>query len=555
MKPDDRKVIGENTMWRVAGLLTPKFVPAVWKSAALLGVLLPLFLAGAPADAEDAPKGGVLIVATTNDTPDLDIQKYTSSSQHNALLPIFNGLVEKDWTADADFPPIVPGLATSWSVSEDGKTYTFKLREGVKFHDGTPFNAEAANFNFQRMTNKEHPYYDQQVGSAALGVLKGLKGSKVVDEYTFQIELAGPNTGLIEAIASLPNYYIESPAAFEKYGKETGQHAVGTGPFKLVEWVRGQRTVMDRNDDYWGTKPTVAQMVYRPILEPAARAAALKAGEVQIAWDLPVDQVDSFKADPTYNVYLRGIPATKVIECWQASGPFSDIKVRKAVNMAIDRETLANVILKGTAIPATQLYGIGSASYDKSLPIFEKYDPEGAKKLLAETKFPTGFDFFIITSPENEPVAGALQAYEFVQANLAEIGVKMDIRVRDNAIMGETYMKAKADDECVTFDRGYDTDFILDMGYNGKDCVPNGMNDQCYKNDEVTALMEKAYTAKNIEEWRLLHQQAQKLIVADSGSIPLVHGLRPMGALATVKNWLPAKAWLQYPGLAYVESP
>ena len=107
--------------------------------------------------------------------------------------------------------------------------------------------------------------------SAAFGVLKGLKGSKVVDEYTFQIELAGPNTGFIEAIASLPNYYIESPAAFEKYGKDTGQHAVGTGPFKLVEWVRGQRTVMARNDDYWGKKPTVDQMVYRP--DPRAGGA------------------------------------------------------------------------------------------------------------------------------------------------------------------------------------------------------------------------------------------------------------------------------------------
>lgn len=537
--------------FRSSGQRRLRFAPT--KLIAVLAAAAGLATAS-PAWAADEPKlGGTLIVATTNDTPDLDIQKYLSSSQHNALLPLFDGLVQKDWTADADFPPIIPGLAESWSVSDDGKTYTFILRKGVKFHDGTPFNAEAANFNFQRMTNPQHKYYDPQVGSTALGVLKGLRGSKVVDEYTFQIELAEPNTGFIEAMASLPNYYIMSPAAFEKYGAEIGQHAVGTGPFKLVEWVRGQRTVMARNDDYWGKKPYVDQMVYRPIIEPAARAAALKAGEVQIAWDLPVDQVEAFKADNRFNVYLRGIPATKVIECWQKSGPFSDKSVRKAVNMAIDRETLANVILKGTAVPATQLYGIGSASYDKTLPVFEKYDPEAAKALLATTQYPEGFDFFIITSPENEPVAGALQAYEFVQANLAEIGVNMDIRVRDNAIMGETYMKEKADDECVTFDRGYDTDFILDMGYYGKGCVPNGMNDQCYKNDQVDALMEKAYTATNIDDWRALHQQAQKLIVEDSGSIPLVHGLRPMGALAGVKNWLPAKAWLQFPGYAWVE--
>ena len=520
-------------------------------AALLLGATL-LTATGA-ARAEEPKKGGVLIVATTNDTPDLDIQKYPASSQHNALLPLFDGLVEKDWTADADYPPIVPGLAESWSASADGKTYTFKLRHGVKFHDGTPFNAAAADFNFKRMTDPNNKYYDPQVGSTSQGVLKQLKASKAVDEYTFQLELSTPNAGLIEALASLPNYYMESPAAFEKYGKDVGQHAVGTGPFKLVEWVRGQRMVMARNDDYWGKKPYVDQMVYRPILEPAARAAALKAGEVQIAWDLPVDQVDSFKADSRFNVFLRGIPATKVIECWQKSGPFSDINVRKAVNMAIDRETLANVILKGTAVPATQLYGIGSASYDKSLPIFSKYDPEAAKALLAKTKYPNGFNFFIETSPENEPVAGALQAYEFVQANLAEIGVNMDIRVRDNATTNEAYMRPKAEDECITFDRGYDTDFILDMGYYGKGCVPNGMNDQCYMNPKVDALMEQAYTATSIDEWRSLHQQAQKLIVEDSGSIPLVHGLRPMASLKSVKNWLPAKAWLQFPGDAWLE--
>jgi peptide/nickel transport system substrate-binding protein len=519
-------------------------------AALMLGVAL---LAAGAASAEEPKTGGVLVVATTNDTPDLDIQKYPASSQHNALLPLFDGLVEKDWTADADFPPIIPGLATEWSVSEDGMTYTFKLRQGVKFHDGTPFNAAAADFNFKRMTDPNNPYYDPQVGSTSRGVLRQLKGSKAVDEYTFQLELTEPNAGLIEALASLPNYYMESPAAFEKYGKDVGQHAVGTGPFKLVEWVRGQKMVMARNDDYWGKKPYVDQMIYRPIIEPAARAAALKAGEVQIAWDLPVDQVDAFKADTRFNVFLRGIPATKVIECWQKSGPFSDINVRKAVNMAIDRETLANVILKGTAVPATQLYGIGAASYDKSLPIFAKYDPDAAKALLAKTKYPNGFSFFIVTSPENEPVAGALQAYEFVQANLAEIGVNMDIRVRDNATSNEVYMKEKADDECVTFDRGYDTDFILDMGYYGKGCVPAGMNDQCYNNPQVDALMEKAYTAKDINEWRSLHQQAQKLIVEDAGSIPLVHGLRPMGSLKTVHDWLPAKAWLQFPGYAWLE--
>ena len=522
--------------------------------AAMFAAMLAAATVLAPGIAAGQPRaGGTLVVATTNDTPDLDIQKYISSSQHNALLPLYNGLVEKDWTADEEFHPIVPGLAESWTVSEDGRTYRFKLREGVVFHDGSPFNAQAAHFNFQRMTDKNSPYYDQQVGSTATGVLRGLKGSRVVDEYTFEVELERANVGFIEALSSLPNYYMISPAAIIEHGNEgIGQHAVGTGPFKLVEWVRGQRTVMERNDEYWGRKPHVDRMVYRPIIEPAARIAALKAGEVHIAWDIPVDQVEPMKQDPRFDVFLRGLPATKVIECWFASGPFSDPRVRKAVNMAIDRKTLAEVILKGTAIPATQLYGIGSASFDPSLPVFEKYDPDEARTILAETAHPDGFGFFVITSPENEPVAGALQAYEFVQANLSQIGVRMEIRVRDNAEFGAAYMRPKADDECVTFDRGYDTDFILDMGYYGPQCAPNGLNNQCHQNPEVDRLMEMAYTAADIDEWRDLHRQAQKIIIDTSGSIPLVHGLRPMASMKKVRDWLPARAWLQFPGYAWL---
>ena len=141
----------------------------MWKPVTHLVSLIGIAAIVATTAVAQPRTGGTLVVATTNDTPDLDIQKYISSSQHNALMPIFNGLVEKDWTADEAFHPIVPALATSWSVSEDGRTYTFKLREGVKFHDGTPFNAEAAHFNFQRMTDESHPYYDPQAGSTARG--------------------------------------------------------------------------------------------------------------------------------------------------------------------------------------------------------------------------------------------------------------------------------------------------------------------------------------------------------------------------------------------------
>ena len=210
--------------------------------SAMVAALGILAVFGATAASGETPRtGGTLVVATTNDTPDLDIQKYISSSQHNALMPLYNGLVEKDWTADEPFHPIVPGLAESWSVSDDGKTYTFNLRKGVTFHDGTPFNAEAAHFNFQRMTDKDFPYYDQQAGSTATGVLKGLKGSRVVDEHTFEVQLEQANVGFIEAIASLPQLLHDQPGRHQ--GVRQRGHRAARGRHRPVQARRmGART-------------------------------------------------------------------------------------------------------------------------------------------------------------------------------------------------------------------------------------------------------------------------------------------------------------------------
>ena len=494
-------------------------------AAFVAGVLL--LSAVGTASADEPKMGGMLVVATTNDTQDLDIQKYLSSSQHNALLPIFDGLVGKDWTADADYPPIIPGLATEWSASDDGKIYTFKLREGVTFHDGTPFNAAAADFNFKRMTDPDHPYYDPQVGSTAQGVLKGLKGSKVVDDYTFQIELANPNMGFIEALASLPNYYMESPAAFEKYGKEVGQHAVGTGPFKLVEWVRGQRTVMARNDDYWGKKPYVDQMIYRPILEPAARAAALKAGEVQIAWDLPVDQVDAFKADSRFDVFLRGIPATKVIECWQKSGPFSDVNVRKAVNMAINKKAIVDAVYLGTGVPATNPIPPTQWSYNKAIKD-DAFNPEEAKKLLAAAGLKDGFTTDLWAMPVQRPYnPNAKRIAELMQADLAKVGIKAEIKSFE---WGEYRKRMQAGEHQMgmlgwTGDNG-DPDNFLNTLLGCSSAKSNGSNVAKFCYQPFEDLIQKAKVVSNPAERTKLYEKAQVIFKEQAPWFTIAHAVQ-----------------------------
>ena len=503
----------------------------------------------APTDQASPSSGGTVVVATTSDAASLDIQTLSASGPAIALLPLFNGLVEKNWAVSGgDSPPIIPALATEWITSDDGLTITFELREGVTFQDGTPWNAAAAEFNFRRMLDPDFEFYDETVAGAATGLLPELVAGKAIDENTFELELNAPNTALVDVLAARPNYYMISPASIEKGGKEAvGTNASGTGPFTIVERTQDVRTVMAPNSNYWGEKPKVDQLIYVPTPDPSARVAALRSGEVHIAMDLPPDQVAALQQDEGLRIALEGLPATKFIECWNVGdGPFSKKEVREAVNIAIDRQSLADNILAGTASPANQIYGPGAASRDESLPQIE-FNATRAKELLTQAGYPNGFSLTAYSAPENEPIAGAAQAYEFVQANLAAVGIAMEVRQVDTAAFVEVYLREKKADECVTGDRGYDTDYILDLAYASKFCAPNGINNSCYTNEEFDALLESARTAPDIDEWRSLHRQAQQIFMEDFGSVVLVNGLRPIGLSSSVAGWTPAKAFLQLP--------
>jgi peptide/nickel transport system substrate-binding protein len=307
---------------------------------------------------------------------------------------IFDTLVDQD-----EKQHLVPGLATSWKIVGDN-TWEFKLREGVKFHDGTPFTADDVVFSIQRAEKVPNS------PSAFTIYTKAAKEVQAVDPLTVRIKTDGPYPLLPN---DLSNVRIQSKKAAD--GKSTedfnkGTAAIGTGPFKFVEWVPGDRLVLERNDNYWGEKPAWSKVIIRPITSAATRVAALLSGDVDFIDNVPPADIKRLKGDKNLAIwqsvsnriiYLHIDTArdkSPMVTDKQGNplgkNPLKDLRVRKAISKAINRKGIVDRVLEGVGIPAGQLLPEGFFGVSPKLKV-EKYDPEGAKKLLAEAGYPNGF--------------------------------------------------------------------------------------------------------------------------------------------------------------------
>src|SRR5688572_30488604 len=275
---------------RRRGLTRRRFIS--YASAATVGGVLAACQVGsppganAPSGAAPRKKAGGTVVVAHAAVGTLENSLNLGSPTPRYLYEIYDRLVYQDLTKEVDAPPFVPGLAESWTISPDAKAYTYKLRQGVTFHDGTPFDADAVKFNIDRLSQKSHPFYYER-GAAATAVGWGrVAETVVVDKYTVRLQLKTPYSQLNDLIARA-EFSLASPENIKKLGNDkNGESPVGTGPFIFKEHSPGQRLVLDKNPKYWGGAPTIDQLIVRTISEPAAAVSALLAGEVHLVADL-----------------------------------------------------------------------------------------------------------------------------------------------------------------------------------------------------------------------------------------------------------------------------
>ncbi|MBJ3775017.1 ABC transporter substrate-binding protein [Acuticoccus mangrovi] len=479
-----------------------RFLAAV---AAALGIVLT-----APAMAQTPP--GVLVVGQIAEPKSLDPHAVTAVNDFRILVNLYDGLVRfKDGTLEVE-----PALAESYEVSDDGTTYTFTLRGGVTFHDGTPFDAEAVVFNFERMLDESHPFHD--TGPFPLSFFfSAIDTVEAKDAHTVVFTLKEPYAPFLSNLA-YPTGLIVSPAAVEEYGKDFGRHPSGTGAFKFVEWQPNSRVVVEKNADWWGGAPPLQAVVFRPITDANTRLAEMLSGGIDVMVETPPDAVATFRDDPAFTVYEQAGPHLWFLILNAKEGPFADKRVRQAANYAIDKQALVENILQGTAeIAAGPTPPAFAWAHDDGLEPYP-HDPDKAKALLDEA----GYDGAPLTFYVTEGGSGMLDPVAMgtaIQADLEAVGMPTRIETYEwNTFLGEVNpgLEGKAD--------------MAEMAWmtNDPDTLPfltlrtaafpdkGGFNSGYYSNPQVDELLEAARRSTDQDERAKLYKEMQEIVVDDA---------------------------------------
>ena len=364
-----------------------------------------------------------ITVAMQLEPPHLDPTSAAAGAIDSVLYTnVFEGLTR--FMGDGS---VVPGLAESWEISEDGLTYTFKLREGVTFHDGTTMNAEDVKFTLDRINAEDSANAQKALYAAIFEV-------NVIDPQTVEVKLSEPNGNMLFNLA-WGDAVIVAPETVEAI-KQT---PIGTGAFKFENWNQGDKITLTRNDDYWGEAPALASATFKFISDPTAAFASVMAEDVDVFTGFPApENIPQFEADPRFQVLIGSTEGETILSINNKREPFDNVKVREAVAHAIDRQAIIDGAMFGYGTPIGTHFAPHNPDY-VDLAEMSSYDPEKSKALLAEAGFPDGFE----TTLHLPPPSYARRGGEIIAAQLAEVGIKAQITNVEWAQWLETVFKGK----------------------------------------------------------------------------------------------------------------
>lgn len=520
----------------------------------LLGLILVLLLAACSGNEEantaknegDTPEGdkqgGTLVYGRGADSVGLDPINVTDGESIRVTHNVFETLLEYDQNLE-----LQPKLATEYESSEDGLTWTFKLREGVKFHDGTDFNAEAVVFNFDRWMDPENPYHqgDFAYYPFLYGGFKGdenhlIEHVKATGEHELEIKLKRKTAPFLSYLA-ISMFGIASPAAIEEYGEALNEHPVGTGPFKFESWNRNDTITLAKNEDYWMEgKPYLDKVIYRVIPENSARLNALQTGEIDVldgmnAGDTTVvEDTAGFELlkRPSFNIGYMAFNMEKE--------PFDDPLVRQAINMAIDKEEIVEAFYSGLADTATSPLPPSLWGYDDSLEKYD-YNVEEAKKLLKEAGLEKGFKTKLYTMSNPRPyLPEPMKIAEAIQSDLAEVGIEAEIVSMEWA----TYLDDTSAGEHDMALYGWtgvmaDPDNFLYPNLSNTNIDKPAQNIAFYDSEEFTALITEARETIDQDKRIELYKQAQQLFQKDAPWVMLAYTTPPLAQADYVEGYEP----------------
>lgn len=480
--------------------------PSLRWTSALLG-LAAVAVSGAAFAAKDA----VLSIGYQPETLD------PYNTQQTITTAVTKSFYEGLFKFDKDLK-VQPVLATGYEVSKDGLVYTIKLRTGVKFHDGTDFNADAVKFVIDRVLNQDNKLlrYSQ---------FNRVSKVEAVNPGTVRFILKEPFGPFINSLAHASAAMI-SPTALQKWGnKDIAFHPVGTGPFEFVEWKQTEAVVGKKFAGYWNKGyPKVDTISWKPVLENNTRAAMLQTGEADFAFPIPYEQADLLKKSDKLDVVASPSIITRFLSLNVQQKPYDNQKVREAIGYAINKEALTKVAFGGYAIPAQGIVPQGVGYAVKMAPI--PYDVKKAKALLTEAGYPNGFESTLWSAYTNTTSQKVIQ---FVQQQLAQVGIKLQVQALEVGQRAE-WVESWADPATAKVRMYYtgwsastgEADWALRPLFASEAWPPKLYNTSYYKNDVVDGDIAKALVTVDEKEKEALYKTVQEQLAKDLPRVPLV---------------------------------
>ncbi len=516
------------------------------------GLLLALALLVSHPSGVQAAETKTLTVAIEANMPGFDGHVICSYALYREIITMYEPLVTTDLTdPDAIPPKLVPALAERWETSPDATEVTFHIRKGVKFHDGTELDANVVDWNFRRVWRKSEGeeashYYAAAAGPASFWA-DSVKDIQVVDKNTIKVFLKHPFPEFVRQLyaTTCGSFFVVSPGAVEKHGQEgLAKNPVGTGPFKFVEWVPGDRIVVERFDGYWGPPAKVDRIVFREFTNMAAMVAGFRRGELDIIPAVPPDNIALLREDG-FKVATNLVPNMIYFVLNLKDPVLKDVRVRRAMAMAIDKETLAKKLLSGAAEAAHSIVSPGSPPYDpgfRSLP----HDLEKAKALMREAGYgPDNRVTMHMPNPASgsgtiAPVPIALA----FQSNLSKIFI--DLKVETLEWYGFISLLSRGlqpDAQILPMPWGMSTGFWVRQILHSK--KQPFSNYGWYVNPEVDRLLDEATSTPDLAKSKELFARVNQIVVnEDVAVIPALIDLSPTAYQPYVKNFvLPHENW------------
>ncbi len=483
--------------------------------------------------------GKKLVIGRANDSVTLDPACTTDLGSFKVTVNILETLVKYE----KDGEQIVPCLAESWKSSEDGLTWVFKLRQGVRFHDNTVFNAHSVAFNFERWMNADNPYHNGSFSywNYIFGGFPGfVKSVTALSDYSLEIRLNKPYAPFLNALA-MPVFGIASPEAIKKYGAELGEHPVGTGPFVFGSWERNKSIILLRNDKYWNGTAKVDEVEFRVIPSSKDRLEELRQGSIHIADYLSPEDMDDIKYDPNLYWYLRPSFNVGYMAMNNEKPPFNRREIRIAINYAIDKDKLIEEVFDNLAKPATTYIPPSLWGYNESLKSYE-YDPEKSRQLLAEAGFPNGFKTTLwVMDGARDYFPKPLQAAQFIKENLKKVNIDAEIRVFNWNEYLERVNNGEHEIALIGWTGDYmDPDnFLYTMLASENAKRGLGGNYSFYRSKVADQLLAQARQTTNMVFRRSLYRSLQEIVNYDAPSVPLVHTMPVLASRLSVKGYAP----------------